>query len=111
MFKMVENSLKQNILTAVIQLVAIAVYAVAVLMMIKVEYIVLNPIPYFAGAGLAVLLINVLILLFIFRDKPMINNKVSEFEKAAAMDNNTLESTLISVNKPTEALDENQNNQ
>ncbi|KGK91405.1 hypothetical protein DP73_03835 [Desulfosporosinus sp. HMP52] len=66
---MFKKGLQRNIISAVVQLIALGIYAVSIIKMIKVESVVLNPIPYFLGLGMVIIVIDTLILLYLLKEQ------------------------------------------
>lgn len=84
---MLENHMKQNIITALIQLIVIVLYAISVFYMFKVEAVVLNPIPYLVGVGLAIIIIDTLVLFRISKKRQPISPVSAVSEIACSAEN------------------------
>lgn len=84
---MLENHMKQNIITALIQLIVIVLYAISVFYMFKVEAVVLNPIPYLVGVGFVIIIIDTLVLLRISKERQQISPVLAVSEFACSAEN------------------------
>ncbi|MDD2234199.1 MAG: hypothetical protein PHZ11_04320 [Desulfitobacteriaceae bacterium] len=85
---MLINQMKQHIITALIQLIVIVLYAISVFYLFKVEAVVLNPIPYLVGTGLAMIIIDTLVLLRISKERQLISPVSAVSEIAVSAEDN-----------------------
>lgn len=83
---MIRKGLNRNIISGVIQLISLGLYAISILTMIKNESIVLNPIPYFIGLAVVIIIIDILILLYVFKESDAQNIVLTNDSETANID-------------------------
>ena len=60
---------KQYLVSAIIQIVLITMFIVSLIAVLNIEKVVMNPVPYIIPIGAMVIIIDCVILLFIYRKK------------------------------------------
>ena len=71
------STAKQYLISAIIQIVLITIFIVSVVVVLEIEKVVMKPVPYFILIGAVVVVIDCVILMFIYK-----KNRSSNREEA-----------------------------
>ncbi|HHV98549.1 MAG TPA: hypothetical protein GXX36_03085 [Clostridiaceae bacterium] len=61
------STVKQYLISAIIQIILITVFIVSVALLLRIEKVVMNPLPYLIPVGAVVVVIDIVFLMFIYR--------------------------------------------
>ncbi len=69
--------MKKYLIIGTVQLLIVMLFSLAVYFMFKIENIILNPIPYTVGLGVPILIVDLVILIALFKKYENTDTQIS----------------------------------